>query len=52
MTDDVLPDKVLDFQGGNGGKYFCLSPFGEVVDGYYCELCLPLAFRKKRNFVC
>ena len=50
-ADDVLPDKALDLQGGDGGKYLCLSPLGEVVDSYHYILCLSLAFRKRTNNV-
>ena len=50
-ADNVVPDKILDLQGGDGGKRFCLNPLGEVVDGYHRILCLPLAFGERTNYV-
>ncbi|KAM7503593.1 hypothetical protein LguiB_002497 [Lonicera macranthoides] len=50
-TDDISPYKALNFHSGDGGQCFCLSPFGEVVNGYNCELGLSFIQGERTNNV-
>ena len=40
-VNDTFPNEVLDIFLHDNGQWFCLDPFGEVVDLYNKELDLP-----------
>ena len=49
MANDALPDEIWDIFLCNSAQWFCLDPFGEVVDPYDEEFELPYSNREGSN---
>jgi len=43
-TYNIFLDKLLNLLGRDSGKWFGFYPFGEIINGYYQEFHLALAW--------